>query len=181
MKADFRAKFLNHLIAKKEDQGFTLIELLVVIIIIGILSAIALPSFLSQANKAKQSEAKTYVGAMNKGQQAYYTENSKFQPNDISALGIGINANTVNYSYATTGSNTSAFSTTTAVNKATSTNIALKGYAGLVNLIESGTTSEVTSVAILCEQKRAGTTAPDSPTATTTGSNCTANQDNVSK
>jgi type IV pilus assembly protein PilA len=98
-------KFLNHLIAKKEDQGFTLIELLVVIIIIGILSAIALPSFLSQANKAKQSEAKTYVGAMNKGQQAYYTENSKFQASDISALGIGINPNTVNYTYTTAGTN----------------------------------------------------------------------------
>jgi type IV pilus assembly protein PilA len=42
---------------------------LVVIIIIGILSAIALPAFLNQANKAKQ-----YIASLNKGPQAYYAE-----------------------------------------------------------------------------------------------------------
>ncbi|GAB4148489.1 MAG: hypothetical protein Fur0046_27050 [Cyanobacteria bacterium J069] len=145
MKTELKAKFLQHLIDKKKgEEGFTLIELLVVIIIIGILSAIALPSFLNQANKAKQSEAATYVGSINRGQQAYYLEKNTFGA--LSNLELGI-SNTKNYTYASSasGAGTSAVATTTATPTAV-----LKGYSGKV-YIATATDGSATTLALLCE------------------------------
>ncbi len=100
MMHDLKAVLVSHSTRKSvRDQGFTLIELLVVIVVIGILSAIALPSFLNQASKAKQSEAKQTIGAMNRAQQAYFLENYEFGTT-VQTLGIGVHEQTVNYSYA---------------------------------------------------------------------------------
>ncbi|NET10767.1 MAG: prepilin-type N-terminal cleavage/methylation domain-containing protein [Merismopedia sp. SIO2A8] len=157
MKTDLKAKYIQHLInKKKEDEGFTLIELLVVIIIIGILSAIALPSFLNQANKAKQSEAKTYVGAINRGQQAFYTEKTQFGAT-VGSLGVGIDAGTVNYTYDTgfgapTATDDSAQVTSNGVSKAA----ALRSYVGNVYLLFDGAASETTSAAVMCESPNPG-------------------------
>lgn len=153
MKSELKAKFLQHILAKKKgDEGFTLIELLVVIIIIGILSAIALPSFLNQANKAKQSEAKTYVGSMNRAQQAYYLENTTFTAS-IGQLGLGIATQTVNYKYGAAILSGGSVVTNGAI--VVNESAPLKSYVGGVEVTIQAATSEATTVAILCEAKNA--------------------------
>ena len=56
------------------DEGFTLVELIVVVMMIGILSSIAIPQFMSAADKAKQKEASAIVASMVKSATAYNTE-----------------------------------------------------------------------------------------------------------
>src|SRR5271156_3483899 len=58
------------------EGGFTLIELLVVILIIGILAAIAIPSFLSQKSKATDSSAKELARTAETTMETYATDHS---------------------------------------------------------------------------------------------------------
>ena len=78
MKTNLQAKLIQHFVNKKGNKGFTLIELLVVVIIIGILAAVALPSMLNQAAKARLASAQSQAGAINRAQQTYRLENPTF-------------------------------------------------------------------------------------------------------
>ena len=156
MKSEFKTKLIQHILNKKNgEKGFTLIELLVVIIIIGILAAIALPSFLNQAAKARQSEAKTYAGSMNRSQQAYFLEKQGFA-NNLTTLSLGIPSTTSNYTYDTTGAAKGITGTAAnAISVASATDVNLKSYGGAVNLATPTGTGEATTLAALCEGDKA--------------------------
>lgn len=163
MKAELQAKFLQHLIQRKQDKGFTLIELLVVVIIIGILAAIALPTFLNQSAKAKQSEAKSVVSFVNTSQTILRSEAKSFALS-FSGLALGLPSNTSTYTYTVAGGTDS----TTITAQAGDT--ALKGYVG--GSVRFANTDSQSAIAnIICEAKTPSTGIPLNPTLDPTQSN----------
>ncbi len=126
-------------------------------VVIGIIAAIALPSFLNQANKGRQAEAKQYVSSMLKAQQAYRIEKPTFT-NSLPELGVGIRSETTNYSYKIVPQPDKSKSVmVTAQSKITG----LKSYTGAVFTIKKG--ANITTVTVICESNLSTSTPPVMP------------------
>ncbi len=90
---------------ERDDEGFTLIELMVVLLIIAILMAIAIPTFLGARNTANARAAQSNLTNALTAEQTYWTNNQAFSANltttepsltwETAALTTGQNGNQV--------------------------------------------------------------------------------------
>ena len=144
-------KLLKNLFIARQKQksgngGFTLVELMIVIVIVGILSAIALPNFLNQTKKAAATEAKQQVSSIFKQTHAYVLENGSIGSIDADCSDYAGTLTTVaegaGFSYACSGSQTAFKVIATGDNSNTNT----KGViVTLTGDCDKGTSSIVTT------------------------------------
>ncbi|MEG5081224.1 type IV pilin-like G/H family protein [Microcoleus sp. AT8-B4] len=130
---------------------------------IGVISAIALPSFLNTSHSCRIPEAKQYVSSMNKGQQAYFAEKNAFS-SSVDALGLGIKTETTHFKYSIRATKKAAF------NYAVAKGNNFKSYVGGVFLVPAknfepnAAKEDITTTSILCEADSPGTIQPAEPT-----------------
>jgi len=75
---------LNNL-KKRFQEGFTLVEILIVVVIIGILAAIAIPTYFKYVERGYASDAKVQMKNILENSKLYYSENDEF-PEDVKLM-----------------------------------------------------------------------------------------------
>ena len=75
---------LNNL-KRRFQEGFTLVEILIVVVIIGILAAIAIPTYFKYVERGYASDAKVQMKNILENSKLYYSENDEF-PEDVKLM-----------------------------------------------------------------------------------------------
>ena len=90
-------------VSARRVRGFTLIELMITVVVIGILAAVAYPSYLEYVRKGNRSAAQTFMMTIANRQEQFILTNRSYTT-DIAALGLVAPPETTGkYSFAITG------------------------------------------------------------------------------
>jgi type IV pilus assembly protein PilE len=108
----------------REQVGFTLIELMIAVVVVGILAAVAFPSFMDSIRKGRRSEAFSALAGVQQAQERWRANNAAYASNLTGAppAGLGLGGSTPGglYSIAISGpTNTGYVATAIAVSGTT--------------------------------------------------------------
>lgn len=130
---------------------------------VGVIGALARPSFINEVILEMPSEPKQYLSSMNREQKAYFAQKNTLA-NSVEALGTGIQTETPNYKYSVRATKQAAF------NYGVSKHIKNTSYVGGVFVVlakevePNAAKDELKTIAILCEADSPGTMKPAEPT-----------------
>lgn len=92
-------------------RGFTLIELVIVMVVVGILAAIAVPSYTAQMRKGRRAEAHSALMQIQSAQERWRTNNVQYS-GTLAALGVTTPTSGGNYALALSGAGATGYTAT---------------------------------------------------------------------